>query len=83
MGKLSAEFTGWRFGRGGSGHWWAVRHNDCVRALSVDDLRARLREYTLAPSAPSVPPVPVQAGPPVRRVSPVRGASSVPVSRGA
>jgi hypothetical protein len=42
--ELAAEFTGWRFGRGGSGHWWAVRGNDLVRSRNVEDLRTRLYE---------------------------------------
>ncbi|HEY8478403.1 MAG TPA: hypothetical protein VIL71_01115 [Spirillospora sp.] len=46
LGELSAEFTGWRIGRGGSGHWWAVRGNDFVRTPDVEELRARLREMT-------------------------------------
>ncbi|WP_018655127.1 hypothetical protein [Actinomadura flavalba] len=41
---LASEFAGWRVGRGGSGHWWAVRGNDLVRSLSVEELRSRLRE---------------------------------------
>ena len=44
LSELSAEFAGWRLGRGGSGHWWAVRGNDLVRAPDVDELRVRLRE---------------------------------------
>jgi hypothetical protein len=42
--ELTAEFTGWRIGRGGSGHWWAVRGNELVRTLNVEELHARLRE---------------------------------------
>jgi hypothetical protein len=42
--ELTAEFAGWRIGRGGSGVWWAVRGNDLVRAVNVEDLRTRLRE---------------------------------------
>nr|BFE34720.1 hypothetical protein GCM10010200_069710 [Actinomadura rugatobispora] len=42
--ELSAEFTGWRIGRGGSGHWWAVRGDELVRTPDVDELRARLYE---------------------------------------
>ncbi|GAA1542916.1 hypothetical protein GCM10009678_26810 [Actinomadura kijaniata] len=41
---LAAEFAGWRIGRGGSGHWWAVRGNQLVRTLNVDELRIRLKE---------------------------------------
>jgi hypothetical protein len=50
LGELSAEFSGWRIGRGGSGHWWAVRGNELVRTLSVDELRARLYELSSAGS---------------------------------
>ncbi|SEG61507.1 hypothetical protein SAMN04489712_107219 [Thermomonospora echinospora] len=46
LGELSAEFSGWRIGRGGSGHWWAVRGNELVRTRNVDELRARLHELT-------------------------------------
>ncbi len=42
--ELTTEFAGWRIGRGGSGHWWAVRGNELVRSLDVEELRARLRE---------------------------------------
>jgi hypothetical protein len=42
--ELTAEFAGWRFGRGGSGHWWAVRGNELVRTRTVEELRSRLRE---------------------------------------
>ncbi|MFD0899915.1 hypothetical protein [Actinomadura sediminis] len=45
LSELSAEFTGWRIGRGGSGHWWAVRGNDLVRTPDVEELRVRLREF--------------------------------------
>lgn len=44
--ELAAEFTGWRIGRGGSGHWWAVRGNELVRTPDVEDLRVRLRRLT-------------------------------------
>ncbi|GAA2575539.1 hypothetical protein SMC26_13005 [Actinomadura fulvescens] len=44
--ELSVEFAGWRLGRGGSGHWWAVRGNELVRTLSIEELRARLHEIT-------------------------------------
>ncbi|MBO2446663.1 hypothetical protein J4573_06140 [Actinomadura barringtoniae] len=44
LGELMAEFAGWRIGRGGSGHWWAVRGNELVRTLNVEELRARLHE---------------------------------------
>ncbi|WP_148233040.1 MULTISPECIES: hypothetical protein [Thermomonospora] len=53
LGELSAEFSGWRFGRGGSGHWWAVRGNELVRTLSVEELRARLRELSDADPSPA------------------------------
>ena len=43
LSALSAEFTGWRIGRGGSGQWWAVRGNDLVRTPSVEELRVRLQ----------------------------------------
>jgi hypothetical protein len=42
--QLAGEFTGWRIGRGGSGHWWAVRGNDLIRTPDVEELAARLRE---------------------------------------
>jgi hypothetical protein len=42
--ELAAEFTGWRFGRGGSGHWWAVRGNELIRTPHIEELRARLSE---------------------------------------
>jgi hypothetical protein len=42
--ELSSEFAGWRIGRGGSGHWWAVRGNDLVRTPDLNELRARLIE---------------------------------------
>jgi hypothetical protein len=42
--ELAAEFSGWRFGRGGSGHWWAVRGNELVRTRNIDELRTRLYE---------------------------------------
>ncbi|QFG25583.1 hypothetical protein [Actinomadura sp. WMMB 499] len=45
LSELSAEFTGWRIGRGGSGYWWAVRGNDLVRTPDVEELRVRLREF--------------------------------------
>ena len=43
LGELAAEFDGWRIGRGGSGHWWAVRGNELIRTLNADELRDRLR----------------------------------------
>ncbi|MFD0686527.1 hypothetical protein [Actinomadura fibrosa] len=46
--ELSAEFAGWRIGRGGSGQWWAVRGNDLVRTPDVEELRVRLHEFTAA-----------------------------------
>jgi hypothetical protein len=42
--ELAAEFTDWRIGRGGSGHWWAVRGNELVRTPSIEELRTRLYE---------------------------------------
>jgi hypothetical protein len=42
--ELAAEFSGWRIGRGGSGHWWAVRGNELVRTRNVEELRTRLHE---------------------------------------
>lgn len=42
--ELAAEFAGWRFGRGGSGLWWAVRGNELVRTRNVEELRTRLHE---------------------------------------
>jgi hypothetical protein len=42
--ELTAEFAGWRIGRGGSGQWWAVRGNELVRSPNVEDLRLRLHE---------------------------------------
>ncbi|MDX6433760.1 MAG: hypothetical protein QOE54_6126 [Streptosporangiaceae bacterium] len=47
--ELTAEFTGWRIGRGGSGHWWAVRGNQLVRSLTAEDLRLRLLELAGVP----------------------------------
>jgi hypothetical protein len=44
LAELAAEFAGWRIGRGGSGHWWAVRGNELVRTPDADELRIRLRE---------------------------------------
>ncbi len=44
LAALNEEFTGWRIGRGGSGHWWAVRGNDLVRTPHLAELRARLAE---------------------------------------
>jgi hypothetical protein len=46
--ELAAEFSGWRFGLGGSGHWWAVRGNDLVRSRNVEELRSRLHEMAAA-----------------------------------
>ncbi|MBA9006973.1 hypothetical protein HNR21_005855 [Actinomadura cellulosilytica] len=51
LGELAAEFSGWRFGRGGSGYWWAVRGNELVRTLSLDELRARLNELSSTTAA--------------------------------
>ncbi|WP_157430818.1 hypothetical protein [Actinomadura macra] len=48
LSELAAEFVGWRIGRGGSGHWWAVRGNDLVRTPDVEELRVRLHELTAA-----------------------------------
>jgi hypothetical protein len=47
LAELSDEFVGWRIGRGGSGHWWAVRDNELVRTLHVEELRARLGELQM------------------------------------
>jgi hypothetical protein len=47
--ELTAEFAGWRIGRGGSGHWWAVRDNQLVRSLNAEDLRLRLQELAAIP----------------------------------
>lgn len=43
--ELAAGYSGWRFGLGGSGHWWAVRGNDFFRALSPEELKSRLDEH--------------------------------------
>lgn len=43
--ELAGAFDGWKFGLGGSGHWWAVRRNECLRALSREELEAKLREH--------------------------------------
>lgn len=42
LAELTAEFAGWRFGRGGSGHWWGVRGNDLIRSMDVDELRRQI-----------------------------------------
>jgi hypothetical protein len=47
--ELTAEFAGWRIGRGGSGYWWAVRGNELVRSPNVEDLRLRLHEMAGVP----------------------------------
>jgi hypothetical protein len=47
--ELTAEFSGWRIGRGGSGHWWAVRGNELVRSPNIEELRARLYELAAQP----------------------------------
>jgi hypothetical protein len=47
--ELTAEFAGWRIGRGGSGHWWAVRGNELVRSPNAEDLRLRLHEMAGVP----------------------------------
>lgn len=47
ISELAAEFAGWRIGRGGSGHWWAIRGNDIVRSLSAEELRSTLRERVM------------------------------------
>ncbi|GAA4062456.1 MULTISPECIES: hypothetical protein [Actinomadura] len=49
IGELSAEFAGWRIGRGGSGHWWAVRGNELVRTPDVEELRSRLQQLSGVP----------------------------------
>ena len=43
--ELAADYSGWRFGLGGSGHWWAVRRNEFVRALSREELEVRLKQH--------------------------------------
>jgi hypothetical protein len=43
--ELTDDYDGWRFGLGGSGHWWAVRRNECLRALSREELEAKLRRH--------------------------------------
>jgi hypothetical protein len=48
LAQLSDEFSGWRIGRGGSGHWWAVRGNELVRTPDFEELRARLHERSAA-----------------------------------
>jgi hypothetical protein len=53
IGELSAEFAGWRIGRGGSGLWWAVRGNDLVRTADVEELRVRLHEMTAGSRYPT------------------------------
>jgi hypothetical protein len=50
LAELTAEFSGWRIGRGGSGHWWAVRGNELVRSLDAEELRTRLQERCVVPS---------------------------------
>lgn len=49
--ELAAEFSGWRIGRGGSGHWWAVRGNELVRTRNVEELRTRLHEIAAQQSS--------------------------------
>ncbi|MEO3783080.1 hypothetical protein ABGB12_07115 [Actinocorallia sp. B10E7] len=44
LAELHTEFSGWRIGLGGSGHWWAVRGNELVRTPHLAELRARLAE---------------------------------------
>lgn len=51
--ELAAEFSEWRFGRGGSGLWWAVRGNELVRTRNVEELRSRLTELAAAPQRQS------------------------------
>jgi hypothetical protein len=46
--ELAADYAGWRFGLGGSGHWWAVRGNEFLRALSPEELKSRLDEHLAA-----------------------------------
>jgi hypothetical protein len=43
--ELANDYSGWRFGVGGSGHWWAVRRNECLRALSREELEDKLRRH--------------------------------------
>jgi hypothetical protein len=45
---LAADHSGWKFGLGGSGHWWAVRGNDFVRARSPEELEAKLEQHVEA-----------------------------------
>ena len=46
--ELADGYSGWRFGLGGSGHWWAVRRNECVRALSREELEVKLQQHMAA-----------------------------------
>jgi len=46
--ELTAAYSGWKFGLGGSGHWWAVRRNEFLRALSKEELEAKLRQHIAA-----------------------------------
>lgn len=43
--ELAAGHADWRFGLGGSGHWWAVRGNEFVRALSPEELESKLEQH--------------------------------------
>lgn len=43
--ELAADYSEWRFGLGGSGHWWAVRRNEFVRALSREELEMKLKQH--------------------------------------
>ncbi len=52
--QLAGEFAGWRIGRGGSGHWWAVRGNDLIRTQDVEELTVRLREQCVEKIAESL-----------------------------
>lgn len=42
--EMTTEFAGWRIGKGGSGHWWAIRGNELLRSLSADELRDWLHD---------------------------------------
>jgi hypothetical protein len=46
--ELTAAYSGWKFGLGGSGNWWAVRRNELLRAPSREELEAKLRQHIAA-----------------------------------
>lgn len=48
--ELTTEYSGWRFGLGGSGHWWAVRRNEFLRAPSAEELKRELSRHLAAQS---------------------------------